>query len=155
MPYSPITIANYFIKKYSENGNLTPLKLIKLSYISYGWYLALSENSKKLISEHPEAWDFGPVFPTLYHKLKPYRKSPVKEPIDIQTNDIISDEDAKFLDKIWELYGSKDGIYLSAITHTPGTPWSDTYPKGYNLEIPDTLIYDHYQKKIKPSNQPA
>lgn len=155
MAYNPTTVANYFIKKYGENGNLTPLKLIKLSYIAYGWYLALTEKAKELISEKPQAWELGPVFPSLYQNLKEYRKSAIKEPINIQTNDIISDEDAKFLDRIWEIYGNRDGIYLSAITHTPDTPWSEVYPKGFNLQIPDELIFNHYKSKMKPKTETA
>lgn len=58
--YNPITIANYFIKKYQEDDKLTPMKLIKLTYIAYGWYLAL-RNGEKLVSEKPQAWDLGPI----------------------------------------------------------------------------------------------
>ena len=52
-----------------------------------------------------------------------YKKNKVKDPINISTQDVLEDQDVKFLDKIWEIYGEKDGIYLSAITHTPETPW--------------------------------
>lgn len=152
MAYNPSTVANYFIKKYSQGGDLTPLKLIKLSYIAYGWYLALTDNTKKLISEKPQAWELGPVFPSMYQNLKVFGKSPVTDPIRIETADEISDEDADFLDKIWGIYGSKGGSYLSAITHTPDTPWSEVYPKGFNLEIPDDLIFKHYKSKMKPKN---
>jgi uncharacterized phage-associated protein len=153
MAYNSSTIANYFIKKYGEKGNLTPLKLIKLAYISYGWYLALNKNTKELISEKPQAWDLGPVFPSLYQNLKKYKKNSVKDPINVSTEDVLSDEDVKFLDKIWNIYGNKDGIYLSAITHTPDTPWSEIYPKGFNLDIPNELIFKHYNSKIKPKTE--
>lgn len=152
MTYSSTTIANYFIKKYGESGNITPLKLIKLVYVAYGWYMALKDNAEQLVSEKPQAWERGPVFPNLYHKVKSFGKSIIKEPInDLIIDKPISEEDSKFLDRIWEIYGKNhDGIYLSAITHTPDTPWSETYPKGYNLEIPDELILAHYKSKIKP-----
>lgn len=156
MSYSSITIGNYFIKKYAEKGNLTPLKLLKLVYIAYGWYLALKNIDEPLVSEKPQAWANGPVFPNLYHNIKQFGKSPIKEPINnIIVDNPILDEDSKFLDRIWEIYGEKDGIYLSAITHTPDTPWSETYPKGYNLEIPDGLILQHYKSKIKPKTEEA
>lgn len=157
MPYNSITIANYFIKKYGDKGKITPLKLIKLSYIAYGWYLALNENEVRLIDEKPEAWQHGPVFPNLYSKIKRYGKSVIKEPIDIVLNDSpITDEDALFLDRIWEIYGKNhDGIYLSAITHRSDTPWSEIYPKGYNLEIPDDIIFKHYKNKVKQKEAPA
>ena len=153
MSYSPITVANYFIKKYSENGQLTPMKLIKLTYIANGWYMAISKSNSKLIEEDAQAWDFGPVYTSLYNCLKKYGSSIIKEPIVNNTNEIISDLDATFLDRIWQIYGDKDGVYLSAITHTDGTPWSITYPKGFNLTIPSDLILQHYKSKIKvPQN---
>jgi uncharacterized phage-associated protein len=154
MSYNPTTVANYFIKKYSDNDDLTPLKIIKLSYIAYGWYLALTDG-KKLINDRIEAWELGPVFPYLYHSVKHFGKSKITEPLNVITNDTISDEDSKFLDKIWEIYGKRDGVYLSAITHTPDTPWSEVYPLGYNREIPDDLIKKHYKSKMKPKTETA
>lgn len=145
MSYSTETIANYFIKKHSEEGQLTPMKLLKLVYISYGWYLA-TFGSKKLVSEKPVAWRHGPVFPFLYSKLKDYGKSFVKEPIYSFKSEEINEEDALFLDKIWNIYGEKDGIYLSALTHQENTPWSLTYPRGENIIIPDELIEKHYKE---------
>ena len=51
MAYNPTTVANYFIDKYAKVGNLTPMKIIKLTYIAYGWYLALTNKEKKLVDE--------------------------------------------------------------------------------------------------------
>ncbi|MCB6099626.1 Panacea domain-containing protein [Flavobacterium psychrophilum] len=145
MSYSTETIANYFIKKHSEEGQLTPMKLLKLVYIAYGWYLA-SFDSKQLVSEKPVAWRHGPVFPLLYSRLKNYGKNFVKEPLYSFKNEEISEEDATFLDKIWNIYGEKDGIYLSALTHQENTPWSLTYPRGENVTISDDLIEKHYKE---------
>ncbi len=149
MSYSAATIANYFIKKYATSGELTPLKLIKLVYVSYGWYLETFESKAPLVNEKPQAWRYGPVFPSLYDNLKCHGKSFVKEPINCHTTEVITDEDARFLDKVWEIYGQKDGIYLSALTHKDGTPWSETYPKGENLIIPDPLIKEYYKKLLE------
>jgi len=149
MRYNSITVANYFIKKYAETGNITPLKLLKLVYIAHGWYLALNENEKQLITEKPQAWQYGPVLPELYKNIKHFGKGVITEPINKEIlYETISDEDAKFLDKIWEVYGPKDGLFLSALTHQEGTPWSETYPKGYNIEIPNDLIFKHYKNSI-------
>ncbi|MEO4005434.1 MULTISPECIES: type II toxin-antitoxin system antitoxin SocA domain-containing protein [unclassified Flavobacterium] len=149
MSYSAATIANYFIKKYATTGELTPLKLIKLVYVSYGWYLETFEDKEPLVNEKPQAWRYGPVFPSLYYNLKQHGKSFVKEPVNCHSTEIITDEDARFLDKVWEIYGQKDGIYLSALTHKDGTPWSETYPKGENLIIPDPLIKEYYKKLLE------
>ncbi len=147
--YNPVTIVNYFIKKYAADDQLTPMKLIKLTYIAYGWYLALS-NGKQLVSEEPQAWDLGPVLPTLYHSLKQHGGNKVKEPVYLKSavNDVISDEDSEFLDFIWDKYGQYSGKELSAITHTQGTPWSEIYPKGYNLTLPKELVQKYYEAKM-------
>ncbi|MDQ7960378.1 Panacea domain-containing protein [Flavobacterium lindanitolerans] len=116
-----------------------------MAYISYGWYLSIT--GKSLVDEKPQAWDLGPVMPSLYRNLKMYGGSKVDHPIPMLSgseNEVISDEDANFLDFIWRKYGNYTGVYLSAMTHTKGTPWSEIYPKGSNLEIPDYLIKEHY-----------
>ena len=51
MTYNPTTVANYFIDKYSKTGDLTPMKIIKLTYIAYGWYLALTDKKERLLHE--------------------------------------------------------------------------------------------------------
>lgn len=145
MAYSTDTIANYFIKKHGEYGELTPMKLIKLVYIAYGWYLT-TFNSERLVDEHPQAWRHGPVFPSLYSKLKMFGKDFVKEPLYTFKKEEIKEKDAEFLDKVWKIYGEKDGIYLSALTHQADTPWSITYPRGENIVIPDNEIESHYNK---------
>ena len=153
MSYSPTTVANYFIDKYSKNGNLTPMKIIKLTYVAYGWYLALTDKKSRLIDENPIAWDFGPVFPSLYYSIKQYKKEVITDKIPNTTkNEDITSEDKKFLDKIWELYGRFDGIYLSALTHNEGTPWKKVYCKDCNSVISDDDIFEHYKSKIKPVN---
>ena len=49
MAYNPTTVANYFIKNY-KSGDMTPMKVIKLTYLSYCWYLALTK-SERLLNE--------------------------------------------------------------------------------------------------------
>ena len=150
MSYNPTTVANYFIDKYSRIGNLTPMKIIKLTYIAYGWYLALTDKQQRLIDENPIAWDFGPVFPSLYYSIKQYKKEKITEKIPNATrNERISSEDEQFLDKIWDVYGRFDGVYLSALTHIDGTPWQKVYRKDLNAVISDDDIFEHY-KKLKP-----
>ncbi|QYJ68915.1 Panacea domain-containing protein [Flavobacterium litorale] len=147
--YNPVTVVNYFVKKYADDEKLTPMKLIKLTYIAYGWYLALSDG-EKLVDEEPQAWDLGPVLPTLYHSLKKYGGNKVKEPIYLKdaVKDVITDKDAEFLDFVWDKYGHYSGKELSAITHTEGTPWSEIYPKGYNLTLPKKLVQKYYETKL-------
>jgi uncharacterized phage-associated protein len=152
MSYSPTTVANYFIEKHSKDGELTPMKLLKLTYIAYGWYLAITDNKKKLLNEQPVAWDLGPVFPSLYSNIKKsYEKWNITKKIPLSFSENIEEQDKTFLDKIWSLYGKHDGEYLSALTHENGTPWSEVYCKGCNSILEDESIFKHYQSKLKPA----
>ena len=148
--YNPSTIANYFIKNYSSKGELTPMKIIKLVYISYAWYLTLTEGVK-LTKELPQAWDYGPVFPSLYQSLKKYGKTQIKDTIPNGDRwEKIKDSDKPFLDKMWSMYGSYGGVYLSAITHTNNSPWDIARKNGFNNNIEDSDIIEHYSPKLKP-----
>ncbi|WP_347070138.1 type II toxin-antitoxin system antitoxin SocA domain-containing protein [Flavobacterium sp. WV_118_3] len=149
MPYNPTTIANYFIERYGKAGELTPMKLLKLTYIAYGWYLAITDGKKRLTNEHPIAWDMGPVFPTLYSNIKKnYKKWNITTTILTALTETITEQDKTFLDKIWSIYGKFDGIYLSALTHQDGTPWRSVYSKGCNIPLKDEDIYRHYKGKM-------
>ena len=152
MSYSPTTVANYFIEKHSKDGELTPMKLLKLTYIAYGWYLAVTEKAKKLLNEQPVAWDYGPVFPSLYSNLKRIGDLKVKDKLPNQSlGEKITPEDEKFLEKIWSIYGKFDGVYLSALTYKEGTPWKEVYRKDCNSILSDDSIYQHYKEMLTPA----
>lgn len=150
MPYNPTTIANYFIKKYATNGNLTPMKLIKLTYLSYGWYLVFNNNLKALTDESPSAWDYGPGFPSLFESLIGSTSKIIKKKLQNAINDDkISNEDQNFLDKMWRVYGRYDGTYLSGLTLADGSPWKNVYREGLVYPISDEEIYQYYKKQLK------
>lgn len=151
--YPPIAVANYFIQKSLDTGiEVTPMKLLKLVYISHGWSLGLL--NEPLINEAVEAWTYGPVIPSLYRQLKEYGRgrvtkllsffqwgnllkgfaSPTIPEADTRTRDL--------LENVWNAYGDKSGLYLSAITHKPATPWSVTPPNGI---IAQDIIKEHYR----------
>src|ERR1700722_8483585 len=69
MPYPATVIANEFIALASKAGSaLSPLKLQKLVYFAHGWCLALT--GRPLISDRVQAWQYGPVIPSIYHEFK-------------------------------------------------------------------------------------
>ncbi|WP_157956696.1 Panacea domain-containing protein [Salinicola halimionae] len=147
MSYALETIANDFIRKARATGrnDLTPMKLLKLVYIANGWSLGL--NNQPLYADEVEAWKFGPVVPALYHKVKRYRNHPIDAELPQRTRDVVSPEDQRLLDRIWDTYGQHDGLTLSSITHKPGTPWDQTWDdRGiHGLIIPPSKIREHYQ----------
>ena len=141
--YTPQQVANYFIAMHKqENINLDLMKLLKLVYIAYAWYL--SRTNEKLFDESIQAWRDGPVVPSLYHEFK---HSPKKikissygeeenSPPFIDTDD---DEVNNVLFAVYDMYKDKDGFQLSQITHE-NKPWKEAIKKGYNAILDDADI---------------
>jgi uncharacterized phage-associated protein len=159
MAHHPKAIANYFLDKAeSEGRKLTPLQVIKLTFVAHGWHLGLSE--KPLVSEPPEAWKYGPVFRSLYREFRDYGDEPIDGRATTYSNYVSENvpppspkkEEAlcKFLDQVWRGYGHFTGIQLSAITHREGSPWHVAwYDLGgqytQNFVIPEDLIIKYYK----------
>jgi uncharacterized phage-associated protein len=155
---SPHQVANYFILSSQNDGTeLTPMKLIKLCYLSHGWYLGF--NDKPLLSEAVYAWKYGPVIHSLYHDFKKYgngqittlfRNSEMVYPLPNE-----EDTDVRlFLDDIWATYRKFSGGQLSTMTHQPNTPWDIVWNQRggknqNNAMIDNDIIKDFYKKKTQ------
>lgn len=183
MAFSPDAIANYFLDRATEAGvEITPMKLQKLVYYAQGWHLAFDPEGRPLVSDKPQAWDFGPVFPSLYHEFKDFGNRPITRkavtPVDDDGNltfvEPSIDQEAKskrynaefakaILDRVFDSYGKLPAVRLSEMTHVEGSPWSmirkaaakrflGGIPRG--LEIPDTMIRGWFREKLV-SKEPA
>jgi uncharacterized phage-associated protein len=150
--YDPLAVANFFVQKSLETGKeVTPMKLLKLVYIAHGWNLGLF--GEPLISEAVEAWQYGPVIPSVYQAFKEYGRSRITKmtsgpwgaSLASPVVPVIPEEDTRtrgLLNEIWDVYGDKDGLYLSAVTHKEGSPWTKTERNGI---IAQETIREHYQ----------
>ena len=158
MGYSAKAIANFFINRYGRNG-ISPLKLQKLVYIAHGWNLALRD--EVLVNdEYPEAWKYGPVFPSVYYEFRDFGRQPVDRlATDLDDNfEIITpkvnkedEKTSRLLNKIWEVYGKYSGTKLSQLTHNDGSPWHAAWEESggvRNAHIEEDKIKDHYRKKM-------
>jgi len=152
--YRVSEIANYFLRKGEKEGiAITNMKLQKLVYIAQGWYLALQGNP--LFGEEIQAWQHGPVIPSLYHTFKMFGRTPITNrayEFDFESEELAeprverSDRETRsILDKVWEVYKGFTPVALRKMTHTEGTPWSQTYEDGcMGKAIPVDIIKAHY-----------
>jgi uncharacterized phage-associated protein len=145
--YDVLTVADAILKIAKAQGkSLTPMQLVKITYIAHGWSLGL--RNKTLFQNRIEAWQYGPVIPDLYRATKSYGRSPIPmeavgDPADIR----VASEDRAFLEEVFSRYGHLSGVSLSYLTHKAGTPWTQVYdPDVRNIEIPDALIAQHYKE---------
>jgi len=69
MPKAVEAIANWFLDRSKSDGKpVDPMKLQKLIYFAHGWHLGLIRHP--LVDELFEAWEYGPVVPSIYHEFK-------------------------------------------------------------------------------------
>ncbi|MTV38050.1 Panacea domain-containing protein [Duganella radicis] len=167
--YSPKSIANYFIERAKASGEqLNPMKLQKLVYYAAGWFAGYT--GKPLLNEAPQAWQYGPVFPSLYQAFKEFGSRPVSKKastFDAQRFDFVEasePEDSairQFLDNVWNSYRRYTDIALSEMSHAAGSPWDLTWRRSdgiRNVSIPFELMRDHFRlaaEKAKAGGVPA
>jgi uncharacterized phage-associated protein len=159
MPYNAAAVANTFLELAKRDHNpLTNMQLQKLVYIAHGWNLALA--SRPLFYNEIQAWEWGPVIPSLYNSLKKYGAGIVngKLPKGTPPVDPFSTE-MRIIEGVWRAYGNLSAMKLSGITHAEGTPWSETWAGGPYGVITDEKIERHYRQllneRTKAKFQPA
>lgn len=174
MAFKPRSVANVFIDVAADHDRqLSPMKIQKLVYFAHGWHLAILE--RPLINEGIEAWEFGPVIPSLYRAFRQYRNGPITSKVRamgqrsngdffVFTPTVPADTEnganaRSLLQRIWDIYGEYSGAQLSNMTHAEGTPWdrictahSGSIPRG--TVIPNSLIKSYFESLIeKPDEQ--
>jgi len=140
-PYNSVEFAKYIAAFWNEQGvDINMTKVQKLLYIAYGTWLVVYD--KRLLDEYPQAWPYGPVFPTTRNKLL---KLELK---NITKNDVSSElQDNKDLEKLIKAihnsyFGSWNASQLSAWSHKEGSAWADTVATPgfeWGQIIPDNL----------------
>ncbi len=141
-------IANRFIElARADRRFFTPMQLLKLVYIAHGWMLGLY--ARPLIRDEIQAWQYGPVIPTIYNEVRSYRGAAIDRELNAPDEDLDPAE-ADIVRQVYQQYGYMSGIQLSAITHAAGTPWSDMYePGAFGIPIRNDLIQEHYQSLLR------
>ena len=169
VPYNPKAIANYFLsrRKQRDLKPVTQMKLHKLVYFAHGWHLALT--GKPLIDETLQAWDYGPVVPSLYHEFKHFRDKNITElAMDIEPiqgskfkvfTPLVPPQDqytCDLLDRVIKVYGKFTALELSAMTHEPSSPWSDARENnpGVNfVGITNESLRNYFKAKAKKNQK--
>ncbi len=167
--YRASQVANFFIEQSFREGDvyLSPLKLLKLVYFSYGWWLGVTE--QRLFDEPFEAWRYGPVIPSLYHEFKRYGRGRIlRISKEIELSDEV-EEGADVIDQLggrcidlqlepldedvalalgwtWARYQPYSAVDLSQITHQPDSPWARAKKRSGGLGglLSDDDLHEHF-----------
>ncbi len=136
----------------SQSGwSVTNLVMQKLIYLAH--MVWLGTHHEPLVNGNFEAWDLGPVHPTLYHHVKFFGSSPVQN-IFSNCSDM-PDRMARVsgLDHFTEKWAD-NAPKLIAITHSETGAWASFYSSGKRqVIIPDDAIRQEYERRARqPTN---
>tara|TARA_B100000609_G_C17093596_1_gene370647 strand:- start:338 stop:820 length:483 start_codon:yes stop_codon:yes gene_type:complete len=148
-PVSAIRVANEFIRQ--SNGKLSNLQLQKLVYIAHGLYLA--QHNNPLIYDEVQAWDFGPVFPPLYHEAKKFgrgRVDPLLDDFDDEPEYLDCPQQRNLIATVLEIFGNWTPAQLVHFTHRPNGAWDRHYSsETKGIQIPDKEIKNEFSNYIE------
>ncbi|WP_377156562.1 Panacea domain-containing protein [Roseateles sp. UC29_93] len=157
MPYSPAIVANAVLHRAKQRRIfVNHLKLQKLVFFTHAWSLALHD--APVVEERPEAWRYGPVFDSLFHRLRPQQGRPITaflKTVDEGRNAYVTlmpaFEDEAFwdvLDQVMDRYGHLSADQLSALGHERGGAWEQTR-EAKQAVIPDDRLRQFYRGKLQ------
>lgn len=147
-PVAPYLVADQILWSRAELNvhPTTPMHVLKLSYLAHGWLLGWE--NRALINEPVEAWTYGPVVPSLYHRYKSFGAGSIK--VEMTDRSASFDEDQlETVNFVINSYSDFSALELSQITHEEGTPWHTVKEtSGLGAIIPNDLIARYYHDLI-------
>lgn len=129
-----------------SNWKLTNLSLQKILYIAHMVYMGNHEG-RPLLDENFQAWAYGPVLPNVYHRVKAFGNSPVRN-IFHSVPSLKEGPEAEILVDAVEKLSNMSAGKLVAITHWDKGAWNKHYiPGKANITIPNRDILDEYRER--------
>ena len=147
--YDALSVANRLLDLSEPSGGLTPMQVIKLTYFCHAWMLGL--HGRPLLNTEVEAWQYGPVIPSVYRAFKRYRDKKIRVCANAPAVRFEYDKDAdSIIRQVFDRYGGCDGPKLSNLTHAKDSPWDLVWSsKQRNTKIPNDVIRKYYAAKIR------
>lgn len=131
----------------SSNWKLSNLQLQKIIYMADMNFVG--QSSGRLVDEDFEAWDYGPVLPSLYHKCKAFGSKPVP-PVFWDANDISGTPEATMIELAWSSLCSLSRGQLVEATHSGLGAWVRRYvPGSKQIKILSQDMIDEYARRTE------
>ena len=138
--------ANKAVRRLCElnDWTLTNLEANKLLY--FAQMIALGERGEPLVAGNFEAWDFGPVLPSVYHDAKLFGNRPIKPFMFRGHGEIDGWEDV--FERVMEEFGGLTSGRLVAESHWRKGAWAKHYrPGARDIQIPNDDIAAEYRQR--------
>ncbi len=135
--YDALDVARYVINyENSQDRLVSNLRLQKLLYFIQAQFLVTSGYA--CFSDKIEAWDFGPVVPSVYHEYKLFGSSSIPRFLSCEAVNI-TPKDRLLIERILDKCSHYSTTELVSITHRQ-QPWKDAYDRKYDRTISNHSI---------------
>ena len=99
-----IDVAYFFLASAPSEDQLTHLKLQKLC--AYAQAICLAYSGHEMFGEDLEAWQHGPVIPSLYQEFKSFGHAPIAAPVSLEAiTRSFNEVESYVLQMVWAVYG--------------------------------------------------
>jgi len=125
---------------------LSNLQLQKMLYLADMNYIG--KYGERMLPEDFEAWDYGPVLPTLYHAVKAFGSKSVPN-VFWSAHTISGSREAAMLQAAWDNLRAMSPGQLVENTHWSGGAWFRRYvPGARGIKILMSDMADEYRNRV-------
>lgn len=129
--YKASQIAEYIVSRCNEKNNpISNLQLQKILYFVQKHFIQTLPGPA--FSDLIEAWQFGPVVPSVYYMFCCFGAMPITRAFDETSIDL---QHQKIIDKIIEEKSVMNPWDLVDQTHKPDGAWDKAFKNGYGTII--------------------
>lgn len=141
-----VTNAANYLSELSGRS-LSNLPMHKILYIADMNFVG--KTGRRLLDENFQAWDHGPVLPSLYHRCKAFGAKPVPN-VFWGAKELSGEGEAAILEKAWDHLHDLTPGQLVGITHSNHGAWVRRYsPGARNITISTKDMVDEYGRRRK------
>ena len=134
-----------------RDWSVSNLEANKLLYFAHMVSLGESNGTNPMVNERFQAWDFGPVLPSVYHAVKMFGAKPIK-PFALAENWPSRRDYDDALNQVINEFAHFSGPKLIAESHWPKGAWVQYYrPGAAGVDIPNDAITAEYRARTAQS----
>ncbi|WP_308511034.1 type II toxin-antitoxin system antitoxin SocA domain-containing protein [uncultured Treponema sp.] len=144
---SAYVVAEYILYIAYRNGDvITNLKLQKLLYYAQAWYM-VNNNATPLFNDEIQSWQFGPVVPSVYNRMKVFKYKPISLELKEKDFETMNKNQKDFIEDFCNYFLHFSATELVSMTHNE-TPWVDAFKKGSRTKIDVNTMYIYYKNLL-------
>jgi uncharacterized phage-associated protein len=134
-----------------SSWKMTNLGLQKILYLAQMIFMG-ENHGARLVDADFEAWDYGPVIPEVYRRVRMFGADPINQDVFFSVPRVANDGLREMsLHNTATFLSNKRPGELVSITHWQNGAWAKNYvPGAHGVIIPDRDILDEYRRRVEP-----